>query len=112
MSGTLVSWDLSARHYAAGRPSSVRLELHQLDSLRILGLLGATTALDPTIRWLRIAWLKGHVEQSSRNGECLHSPGATGECQLSQGLRLGDRDSDSRTCQPRAQEAVTSMVAD
>ena len=62
--GTLVSWDLSARHNAAGRPSSVRLELHQLDRLRILGLLGATTALDQNeCAGLRIAWLKGHVER-------------------------------------------------
>jgi hypothetical protein len=62
--GTLVSWDLSARHNATGRPLSARLELHQLDGLRILGLSGATTALDQNeCAGLRVAWLKGRVER-------------------------------------------------
>jgi hypothetical protein len=55
---------LSARHNAAGRPLAVRLELHQLDGHRILGLLGATTALDQhECAGLRVAWLKGHAKR-------------------------------------------------
>jgi hypothetical protein len=46
------------------RPLAVRLELHELDGHRILGLLGATTALDQhESAGLRVAWLKGHAKR-------------------------------------------------
>jgi hypothetical protein len=65
---------MSARHNVTGRRLPARLD--QQDGLRILGLLGASTAFDQHEgAGLCVAWLKGRVERWNRHGERLHSPG-------------------------------------